>query len=162
MSTTKLLKQLSKIRESLDKKDKTKIGVGALSSVQKMVTKAKELFDNMDSDDKKTMRKRLNGTLSQFRARRKALSSRPNKPNIANRAMGGSMGGGMNPMGRSPDPTVKSITGYNPNTPRRLKKGGFPDMSGDGKVTKKDVLMGRGVIKRRGGGIAKRGFGIAK
>ncbi len=65
------------------------------------------------------------------------------------------------------------------------------DLSGDGKITKKDVLIGRGVIakknggmakgsregsvintktafkkggviKRRGGGIAKRGFGIAK
>jgi hypothetical protein len=29
-----------------------------------------------------------------------------------------------------------------------LKKGGFPDLSGDGKVTMKDVLMGRGVIKK--------------
>jgi len=52
---------------------------------------------------------------------------------------GGSMGGGMNPMGYSKDPTVKSITGYNPT---RRKKGG--------------------AIKRRGGGIAKRGMGIAK
>ena len=39
--------------------------------------------------------------------------------------------------------------------PRRvmtpLAKGGrsFPDLSGDGKVTKKDILMGRGVIKKR-------------
>ena len=37
-----------------------------------------------------------------------------------------------------------------------MKKGGeaFPDLSGDGKVTRKDVLMGRGVIpqnKNRGG-----------
>ena len=24
----------------------------------------------------------------------------------------------------------------------------FPDLSGDGKVTKKDILMGRGVIKK--------------
>ena len=35
--------------------------------------------------------------------------------------------------------------------PRAMyKKGGksFPDLSGDGKVTMKDVLMGRGVIKR--------------
>jgi len=24
----------------------------------------------------------------------------------------------------------------------------FPDLSGDGKITKKDILMGRGVIKR--------------
>ena len=30
----------------------------------------------------------------------------------------------------------------------------FPDMSGDGKVTKKDILIGRGVInKQRGGEI---------
>ena len=39
-----------------------------------------------------------------------------------------------------------------------MKKGGrvkkFPDLSGDGKVTKKDILMGRGVIKKKkfGGG----------
>ena len=35
------------------------------------------------------------------------------------------------------------------------KKGGsakFPDLSGDGKVTKKDILIGRGVIKRKNGG----------
>ena len=55
---------------------------------------------------------------------------------------GGSMGGGMNPMGYSPDPTIRSVTGYNPNRPMMRKKGG--------------------AIKRRGGGIAKRGFGIAK
>ena len=28
----------------------------------------------------------------------------------------------------------------------------FPDLSGDGKVTKKDILMGRGVIKKKRGG----------
>ena len=28
------------------------------------------------------------------------------------------------------------------------KKGIFPDMSGDGKVTKKDILIARGVIKK--------------
>jgi hypothetical protein len=28
------------------------------------------------------------------------------------------------------------------------KKNSFPDMSGDGKVTKKDILMARGVIKK--------------
>ena len=37
-----------------------------------------------------------------------------------------------------------------------LKDGGsvseFPDLSGDGKVTQKDILMGRGVIKRKRGG----------
>ena len=37
-----------------------------------------------------------------------------------------------------------------------LKDGGsaskFPDLSGDGKVTQKDILMGRGVIKKKHGG----------
>jgi hypothetical protein len=54
----------------------------------------------------------------------------------------------------------------------KLAKGGFPDLSGDGEVTQKDILMGKGVIKMKKGGIvkkkssrtriAKRGFGIAK
>ena len=53
-----------------------------------------------------------------------------------------------------------------------LAKGGFPDLSGDGEVTQKDILMGKGVIKMKKGGIvkkkssrtriAKKGFGIAK
>ncbi len=49
-----------------------------------------------------------------------------------------------------------------------LKKGGksFPDLSGDGKVTMKDILMGRGVIPRKkamGGGMAQlSGFGKAR
>ena len=34
-----------------------------------------------------------------------------------------------------------------------LKEGGFPDLSGDGKVTQKDVLMGRGVVDKAQGGI---------
>jgi len=37
-----------------------------------------------------------------------------------------------------------------------IAKGGsvkkFPDLSGDGKVTQKDILMGRGVIKKKRGG----------
>jgi hypothetical protein len=31
----------------------------------------------------------------------------------------------------------------------RMKKKKFPDMSGDGKITKKDILMARGVIKKK-------------
>jgi len=41
-------------------------------------------------------------------------------------------------------------TGNQPSKPKR--KGGFPDLSGDGKVTRKDILMGRGVIKKNKGG----------
>ena len=37
------------------------------------------------------------------------------------------------------------------------KAGGkMPDLSGDGKVTQKDVLMGRGVIKKKAGGMMKK------
>ena len=61
---------------------------------------------------------------------------------VIKRRMGGTMGGGMNPMGYSKDPTIRSVTGYNPNRPNMRSKGG--------------------AIKRRGGGIAKRGMGIAK
>tara|TARA_R100000005_G_scaffold96428_2_gene83245 strand:+ start:4876 stop:5004 length:129 start_codon:yes stop_codon:yes gene_type:complete len=30
-----------------------------------------------------------------------------------------------------------------------MKKKKFPDLSGDGKITKKDILMARGVIKKK-------------
>lgn len=51
----------------------------------------------------------------------------------------------------------------------KMKDGGFPDLTGDGKVTQKDILKGKGVFKR-GGSVnkkkiiraAKRGFGAAK
>jgi len=35
---------------------------------------------------------------------------------------------------------------------KRKEGGGFPDLSGDGKVTQRDILMGRGVIPRQEGG----------
>ena len=35
-----------------------------------------------------------------------------------------------------------------------FRKGGFPDLSGDGKTTKKDILIGRGVIKAKKGTLA--------
>jgi len=62
-----------------------------------------------------------------------------------------------NPMGKKHGGVIK------------MKEGGFPDLTGDGKVTQADVLKGRGVFKK-GGSVnkkkiiraAKRGFGIAK
>lgn len=56
------------------------------------------------------------------------------------------------------NPASKSAKNYVALKTRiaRLKKGGsvkkkkkFPDLSGDGKVTKKDILMARGVIKKK-------------
>jgi len=37
---------------------------------------------------------------------------------------------------------------------KKYAKGGFPDLTGDGKVTKADILKGRGVFKK-GGSINK-------
>ena len=62
-----------------------------------------------------------------------------------------------NPMGKKNGGVIK------------MKEGGFPDLTGDGKVTQADVLKGKGVFKR-GGSVnkkkiiraAKRGFGAAK
>ena len=43
----------------------------------------------------------------------------------------------------------------------RKDGGGFPDLTGDGKVTKKDILKGRGVPGfSRGGGLAIQGLGF--
>ena len=52
---------------------------------------------------------------------------------------------------------------------KKKKKGGFPDLTGDGKVTRADILKGRGVIKKKGGekkdetiGTKKRGRGRSR
>jgi hypothetical protein len=73
------------------------------------------------------------------------------------------------------DPNQDSgITPYDVNTPQsarqgmpsrllsptrtRFKDGGesFPDLSGDGEITQKDILIGKGVIKKAKGGLMKR------
>lgn len=66
------------------------------------------------------------------------------------------------------------ITPYDVNTPQSARKGmpsrllspsrtrfkdggeSFPDLSGDGEVTQKDILIGKGVIKKAKGGLMKR------
>jgi len=64
---------------------------------------------------------------------------------------------------RPPKPTKAPITlemmkkmGIDPRM-RKKDGGAFPDLSGDGKVTQKDILIGRGVIKKKMGGIARGG-----
>ena len=72
------------------------------------------------------------------------------------------------------DKTSDGITPYDVNTPMsarkglpsraldksrtRFNKGGeaFPDLSGDGEVTQKDILIGKGVIKKAKGGLMQR------
>ena len=45
---------------------------------------------------------------------------------------------------------------YKKKLMKGFKKGGFPDLSGDGKTTMKDILIGRGVIKKKTGGSVKK------
>ena len=78
------------------------------------------------------------GTIKKIKEFKDGKKRKPAPKTIQRKAM---MGGGMMQMPRA-----------------MYKKGGksFPDLSGDGKVTMKDVLMGRGVIKRpkkKGGGL---------
>jgi len=40
---------------------------------------------------------------------------------------------------------------------KKKKKKSFPDMDGDGKVTKKDILIGRGIIKKAKMGMQMKG-----
>ena len=40
---------------------------------------------------------------------------------------------------------------------KKKKKKSFPDMDGDGKVTKKDILIGRGVLKKAKVGMQMKG-----
>jgi len=40
-----------------------------------------------------------------------------------------------------------------PQTMTYMAKGGFPDLSGDGQITQRDILIGRGVIEKRYGGL---------
>ena len=63
---------------------------------------------------------------------------------------GGSVGGPM-----MPKKPKKMRGGGGVGDPMKMKDGGFPDLSGDGKVTQKDVLMGKGVIKKNVGGPLK-------
>ena len=60
---------------------------------------------------------------------------------------------------------AESLEEMRKRMPRGMAKGGmaksgkFPDLNKDGKVTKADVLMGRGVVKKRKGGKVMSGCG---
>ena len=44
----------------------------------------------------------------------------------------------------------------------KKKKKSFPDVSGDGKITKKDILMARGVIPKPKNGMKKKRKWVSK
>jgi hypothetical protein len=136
MSTVDLVKKaLDKVSDELKGTGQSK-GEGRLTSARQLRSLIQRRYDELPADDKKALRKRVENSI----LRLKNYIEKPEKPDLKNRAKGGSIS--------------------------KLKKGGFPDMSGDGKVTKKDILIGRGVINRKSGGLAgrlaQRGYGKAR
>ena len=76
-------------------------------------------------------------------------------------------GGKMKKKGAKGAPTAANFARAKQTARKSMKKGGFPDLSGDGKTTMKDVLIGRGVIKKgenmkKKKRVVKRGGGMAK
>jgi len=76
-------------------------------------------------------------------------------------------GGKMRKKGAKGAPTADNFKRAAQTVRKGMKKGGFPDLSGDGKTTMKDILIGRGVIKRGANmkkkkRVVKRGGGMAK
>ena len=144
----------TEIQEDLKGKD-LKVTPGIIDTLIKDATNA---FGKLDPDDKKTLRNRYKTLLDRLKVKRKKreqISVKPKKElPIPMNAKGGSIS--------------------------KLKAGGFPDLSGDGKVTQKDILMGRGVVKKAMGGqvnglkkmgmkvgglagrLAQRGYGKAR
>ena len=57
-------------------------------------------------------------------------------------------GGKMRKKGDKGAPTAANFKRAAQTARKGMKKGGFPDLSGDGKTTMKDILIGRGVIKK--------------
>lgn len=58
-------------------------------------------------------------------------------------------------------PSGKIVEVGKKRTAKKYKKGGaaFPDLTGDGKVTRADILKGRGVKGFKGGGAVMKGRG---
>ena len=75
-----------------------------------------------------------------FKKKRKEQSDKPKTP------LGGKM---KKPKPGSYDYQLQETMKPDYRKRKAMKKGGFPDLSGDGKVTKKDVLMGRGIIPKK-------------
>ena len=72
----------------------------------------------------------------------------PNRQKLMNggrakKNMGGSMNPAMSDMG------MQGGAMYQKGGPVKKKKNKFPDHSGDGKITKKDILMAKGVIPKK-------------
>ena len=78
----------------------------------------------------------------------------PNRQKLASGGRAKKMGGGMmrKDMASGYYPSDMGMEGgamYKKGGPVKKKKNKFPDHSGDGKITKKDILMAKGVIPKK-------------
>ena len=89
-----------------------------------------------------------------------------NKPTVKKSAVKKKMkgGGSLKPVDSSKNPGLAKLPTAVRNKMGYQKSGGksFPDLTGDGKVTKADILKGRGVIKNGGKLKAKGGAALKK
>ena len=162
MSTKELvIKALDKVKETLSEGNVTNTDKSPRPQVRNLKSLIQRRYDALDPDDKKTLKKRVDTTLERI----KKILSQMNK------------GEGVGELKNKTNPIKSNARG---GSISKVKAGGFPDMSGDGKVTKKDVLIGRGVIKKQKGGeinglkkmgmkqgglagrLAQRGYGKAR
>ena len=76
-------------------------------------------------------------------------------------AKGGARGGKRMPGGMKNGGMAKKGYALGGPATKNKKKSSFPDLTGDGRVTQADILKGRGVIKKKNGGMMK-SKGMAK
>jgi hypothetical protein len=91
------------------------------------------------------MMKAANGKITKLRKKTSNKAKMGNFKNIVNASVSGKI---------TPEEAEKRIKKI---ILSKKDGGGFPDLSGDGKTTMKDILIGRGVIKKKMGGIARGG-----
>lgn len=94
------------------------------------------------------LRRVLLGKDGKFGGARGAIDFLPGKSRPKKKAMGGMMKSKMASKGGA----------RGGRRAMGMKNGGFPDLTGDGKVTQADILQGRGVTKKKAGGMAKKGY----
>jgi hypothetical protein len=127
----------------------------AASSAKKSETKNSE---TKNSETKKVggIRRLLLGSDGKFGGARGAIDFLPGKSRPKKKEPVKKMGGGMM---KSKMASKGGARGG--RKAMGMKKGGFPDLNKDGKVTQADILQGRGVAKKAMGGMMK-SKGMAK
>ena len=140
-------------------------GTGAINKVEPNVpvTKSDKIKRDLRlaTQKRKTSEVKLDNTIFRIEQQKKRLDdklktksqtqTRPGKQNLSSGGRAGfKRGTGLIPKKKSNVQKIKEAFGPKQKPQSRMtgNKKKFPDMSGDGKVTKKDILIARGVIPK--------------